>query len=72
VNGYLLSLSGSQFTVYMKIDGHSGVGHYPVLVPAFTGMTTWIPDRVGNDMRHFHASLCPGMRVSWLSFFMAL
>jgi len=25
----------------MKVDGHSGVGRYPALVPAFAGMTTW-------------------------------
>ncbi len=43
----------------MKMDSHSGLRRYPVLVPAFAGMTTWIPDRVRNDMRHFHASLCP-------------
>jgi len=50
----------------MKIDSHSGVGRYPVLAPAYAGMTTWIPDRVRNDRRHFHASLCPfqGMTVS--------
>ncbi len=45
-------------TVYMKIDSHSGVGRYPVLVPAYAGMTSWVPDRVRNDMRHFHVSLC--------------
>ena len=42
----------------MKIDSHSGVGRYPVFVPTYAGMTSWIPDRVRNDMRHFHASLC--------------
>ena len=36
----------------MKIDSHRGVGRYPVL-------GTWIPDRVRNDMRHFHLSFCP-------------
>jgi len=26
---------------------------------SLSSMTTWIPDRVCNDMRRFHASLCP-------------
>ena len=43
----------------MKIDCHGGVGRYPVLVPAFPGITTRIPDRIRNDMGHFYASLCP-------------
>ena len=45
--------------VCMKIDCHGGVGRYPVLVPAFPGMTTRIPNRIRNDMGHFYASLCP-------------
>ena len=50
----------------MKIDSHSGVVRYPALVPAFAGMTTGISDRGRNNMRHFHASLCPfqGVTVS--------
>ena len=45
-------------SLFMKIGCHNGVGRYPVL-------DTWIPDRVRNDVRHFHAVLCPiqGMTV---------
>jgi len=37
---------------YVKIHRHTGVGRYPVIY-------TWIPDQVGNDVQHFHVSLCP-------------
>jgi len=36
---------------YMKIHRHTGAGRYPVFF-------TLIPDRVWNELRHFHASLC--------------
>jgi len=50
---------------YIKMNSHSGVAcpgfcsgsRYTVRAPAFAGMTTWIPHRVGNDMPHFHALL---------------
>jgi len=35
----------------MKIHRHTGAGRYPVFF-------TLIPDRVWNELRHFHASLC--------------
>jgi len=41
----------------MKTDSHSTIGRYRILVLALTGMMTWIPDQVGNDMGHFHLSL---------------
>jgi len=68
------TLKSVKIAIYgWALDTHSGEAcpeprsgsRYSVLVPAFDAMTTWIPDRLRNDMRHFHASLRPfqGMAV---------
>jgi len=41
------------------LDGHSDVGRYAVLVPAFAGMSArGFRIKPAFDMQHFHASLC--------------
>ena len=52
----------------MEIDSHTGVGRWPVFVPDFAGMTTWMPDRVGFRRAALSYFVVPqqGMTVSMI------